>query len=161
MYAATVGAKESAQFLAKYESGLCDHAGYSALMLSILCRNDEITELLAEKESQLFLSNGTTPLMMAAASGSSKLSLFLNQVGKTNQNGLTALSISIIQNNHGALNLLLQHEAFCGKVTPLMIAAATGRAEMLKYFINSMQKLIKAQDQSGRTALRWAFDALD
>lgn len=46
-------------------------------------------------------------------------------------------------------------------MTPLMIAAATGRAEMLKYFINSMQKLIKAQDQSGRTALRWAFDALD
>lgn len=78
MYVAAVGAKESAQFLAKYEGGLCDHNGYSALMFSLLHRHDEITEMLAEKECQLFLSNGTTPLMMAAASGSSKLSLFLN-----------------------------------------------------------------------------------
>lgn len=50
MYAATVGAKESAQFLAKYEAGLCDHVGYSALMFSLICRHDDITEMLAEKE---------------------------------------------------------------------------------------------------------------
>ena len=78
--------------------------------------------------------------------------------------GYSALLYAISVNNHSAVNQLIEREILletCSQRTAIMVAAQTGRVDMLKFLINRFPQLLKRQDALGRTALRCAFDALD
>lgn len=102
--------------------------------------------------------------MIAVAAGCLELRALMQLAGCFNQQGYSALLYGVAVNNHGAVNQLLQKElsqTSASGVTAMMIAAATGRIEMLKFLINTAPNLKGCVDSQGRSALRHAFDALD
>ncbi|TNJ28799.1 Ankyrin repeat protein 1 [Giardia muris] len=97
MHAVRAGQIESVKFLAPYESGCQNGAGYTALALAALLDDEKGCRALLPTEAKISLPSGITPLMLAASVGSSAcIDCLLEYYGaEHDQEGRTALDYAV------------------------------------------------------------------